>query len=109
MEDWRLSLLHDDPFDLLIWVTHRQGLLHNDGSRRGLGAQSAIFFHIDRCLPLIWGGQANGLVAIIPPIHNSWDIEKTHQLRTRDAKQIAQLSGFFEAAQREIPDDQSFF
>jgi hypothetical protein len=44
-----------------------------------------------------------------PPIHNSWDIEKTHQLRTRDAKQIAQLSGFFEAAQREIPDDQSFF
>ena len=48
------------------------------------------------------------MVAIIPPIHNSSGIEAAHQLRIRDAKPIAQLSGFIEAAQREISIDQPF-
>ena len=107
-QDWRLSLLHDDPFDLLIWVTRGQGLLHTDGLRRGVGAHNAILIPHGQVFALDMGRQANGLVAIMPPIHNSWGIEKAHQLRIRDARQIAQLSGFIEANQREISDDQPF-
>ena len=107
-QDWRLSLLHDDPFDLLIWVTRGQGLLHTDGSRRDVGAHNAILIPHGQVFALDMGRQANGLVAIMPPIHNSWGIEKAHQLRIRDARQIAQLSGFIEAAQREMSDDQPF-
>lgn len=104
--DWRLALLHDDPSDLLIWVARGQGLLHTDGSRRGVGAHNAILIPHSQVFALDLGRQANGLVAIIPPAHNSWNLETARQLRIRDAKAISQLSGFIEAAQREVSDSQ---
>lgn len=104
--DWRLALLHDDPSDLLIWVARGQGLLHTDGSRRGVGAHNAILIPHGQVFALDLGRQANGLVAIIPPTQNSWNLETARQLRIRDAKAIAQLSGFIEAAQREVSDSQ---
>ena len=107
-QDWRLALLHDDPSDLLIWVTREQGLLHTDGSRRGVGAHNAILIPHGQVFALDLGRQANGLVAIIPPNQNSWNLETARQLRIRDAKAIAQLSGFIEAAQREVSDNQPF-
>ena len=108
VQDWHLSLLHADPFDLLIWITRGQGLLHTDVSRRGVGANTAILIPHGQVFALDIVSQANGLVANMPPIHNSCGIEKSHQLRIRNAKQISQLSGFIEAAQREISKDPHF-
>jgi AraC family transcriptional activator of pobA len=73
-----------------------------------VGAHTAILIPHGQVLALDILSKTNGLVANMPPIHNSWGIEKAHQLRIRDAKQIAQLSGFIEAAQREISDDPHF-
>ena len=71
--DWRLALLHDDPSDLLIWVARGQGLLHTDGSRRGVGAHNAILTLYGQVFALDLGRLAIRLVAIIPPIQNSWN------------------------------------
>jgi AraC family transcriptional activator of pobA len=73
-----------------------------------VGAHTAILIPQGQVFALDIKSQANRFVANMPLIHNSWGIEKAHQLRIRDAKQIAQLSGFIEAAQREISDDPHF-
>ena len=68
---WYLSLLHDDPFDLLIRITRDQGLVYIDVSRRGVGAHTAIFIPHGQLLDLDIVSKANGLDANMLPIHNS--------------------------------------
>ena len=70
-QDWRLALLHDDPSDILIWVTRVQGLFHTAGSRRGFGAHNATLILHGQVFALRLGRHANKLVAIIPPTQNS--------------------------------------
>ena len=71
VQDWHLLLSHADPFDLLIWITRGQGLVHVDVSRRGVGAHTATLIPHGQVVALDILSKDNGLVANMPPIHNS--------------------------------------
>ncbi len=100
-QDWRLTLCHDHPAHLLIWITKGQGLLQLDGQRRGVGAHNAIFIPARALFAIDMGRQGFGQVLVVPdgtplrlpgtPCH----------LRIRDVHSQNELTGLIEAAQRE--------
>lgn len=100
-EDWRLSLAHDRPHHLLIWVTRGQGRLLLDGQRRGVGAHNAVFVPAGSLFALELGRQALGLAVMIPPGIALRLPELPRHLRIRDVHMQTELSGLIETAQRE--------
>lgn len=100
-QDWRLSLLHEEPSDLLIWITRGQGLLQLNGSRRGVGTHNAIIIPKGMVFAIELGRQVTAQIAIIPSEHNNWELCSPQHLRLRDVAEISALAGLLEAAQRE--------
>lgn len=100
-QDWRLTLAHDRPQDLLIWVTRGQGRLLLDGQRRGVGVHNAILVPGGHLFALELGRQGMGLVVEIPPGSDLRLPDRPAQLRIRDVQSQSELTGLIEAAQRE--------
>ncbi len=100
-KDWRMSLLHDRPSHLLIWITRGQGLLQLDGQRRGLGAHNAVFIPARSLFALDLGRQGFGQVVVIPDGTPLRLPQSPRHLRIRDVQVQTELTGMIEAAQRE--------
>lgn len=100
-QDWRLSLAHDRPAHLLIWVTRGQGRLLLNGTRRGVGTHNAISLPARTLFSLELGRQGLGLAAVIPDGTPVRLPSGPRQLRARDVSAISELTGLFEAAARE--------
>lgn len=100
-QDWRLSLAHDRPAHLVIWITRGQGRMLLNGTRRGVGTHNAMSIPPNTLFSLELGRQAMGLVAVIPDGTEVRLPEGPRQLRLRDVDAISDLTGLFEAAQRE--------
>lgn len=107
-QDWRLSLLHEEQDNLLIWITRGQGLLQLNGSRRGVSAHNAVIVPKGMVFALELGRQAAAQIAVIPSDQNDWQLDAPRHLRFRDGLHIAELSALLEAPQREAENDQPF-
>ena len=98
---WKLSLQHDLPDNLLIWITRGQGRIVLNGVRRGLGAHNAVFLPRGALFSLDLGPQTlaqcllwtPGLTGRFPP--------EAEILRIRDVRAQSELTGLLEAIQRE--------
>lgn len=102
---WRMSLLHDRGEDLLLWVTRGQGRVVIDGTRRGLGANNAVFLPAGTLLACELGPQAFAQAILSPPGLTERLPRKTLHLRPRDSFAQAEFTGEIEAMQREISRD----
>lgn len=100
-QDWRLSLAHDRPEHLILWITRGQGRLLLNGTRRGVGTHNAILVPARSLFSLELGRQGMGQVAVIPDGTEVRLPQTPRQLRIRDVAAISELTGLFEAAQRE--------
>lgn len=100
-QDWRLALAHDRPQHLIIWITRGQGRLLLNGTRRGVGTHNAILIPARTLFALDLGRQGMGHVAMIPDGTDVRLPEAPRQLRLRDVAAINEITGLFEAAQRE--------
>ncbi len=100
-QDWRLSLAHDRPEHLIIWITRGQGRLLLNGTRRGVGTHNAILIPARTLFSLELGRQGMGQVALIPDGTDVRLPETARQLRLRDVAAINEITSLFDAAQRE--------
>lgn len=101
-QDWRLSLAHDRPEHVIIWITRGQGRLLLNGTRRGVGTHNALSIPPRTLFSLELGRQGSGMIALVP---DGTDIRLPtgpRQLRLREVDAISELTGIFEAAHREI-------
>ncbi|MFZ5961634.1 helix-turn-helix transcriptional regulator [Thalassococcus sp. BH17M4-6] len=99
---WRLTLLHDRPRDLLIWVTRGQGRVIVDGVRRGIGTHNALYLPAGTLFALDLGPQGLAQVVHSPPAVRKGLPDAPQHLRIRDGLAQAELTGHIEAMQREI-------
>lgn len=79
------------------------------GTRRGVGTHNLIYVPAFSLLSLEMGRQSMGLVAICPLSLADGLPETPRQLRIRDVSAISELTGLFEAAQREAAAQKPFF
>ncbi|WP_299145750.1 AraC family transcriptional regulator [uncultured Tateyamaria sp.] len=100
-QDWKLSLAHDRPAHMLIWLTRGQGRLLLNGTRRGVGTHNALSIPAHTLFSLEMGRQSMGLAAVIPDGTDVRLPDGPRQLRMRDVTAINELTGLLEAAQRE--------
>ncbi len=100
-QEWRLSLAHDRPSHLVIWITRGQGRMLLNGTRRGVGTHNAISIPPRTLFALEMGRQSMGLVAVIPDGTEVRLPAGPRQLRMRDVSAISELNALFEASQRE--------
>jgi AraC family transcriptional activator of pobA len=100
-QDWRLTLAHDHPVHLLIWITRGQGLLLLDGSRRGLGAHNAIFVPAGALFALEVGRQGLGQIVTLPAGSPLRLPEIPRHLRIRDVAVQSELTSLIDTGQRE--------
>lgn len=100
-QDWRLSLCHDRPAHLLMWITRGQGRLQLDGQRRGVGAHNAIFVPAKALFSLEIGRQGYGQAIVIPDGAPLRLPQMPRHLRIRDVQAQTDLTSLIEAAQRE--------
>lgn len=100
-QDWKLSLAHDRPAHVLIWLTRGQGRMLLNGTRRGVGTHNALSVPPRTLFSLELGRQSMGLVAVIPDGTDVRLPDGPRQLRMRDVTAINELTGLLEAAQRE--------
>ncbi|WP_420012196.1 AraC family transcriptional regulator [Tateyamaria sp.] len=101
-QDWRLTLAHDRPAHLLIWITRGQGRLLLNGTRRGVGTNNAISVPPHTLFALDLGRQSMGQVVVIPDGTDVRLPTGPRQLRLRDNTAISELAALFEVAQREV-------
>ncbi|WP_299653306.1 AraC family transcriptional regulator [uncultured Tateyamaria sp.] len=101
-QDWRLSLAHDRPEHVIIWVTRGQGRLLLNGTRRGVGTHNALTIPPRTLFSLELGRQGSGMMALIPDGTEIRLPTGPRQLRVREVTSITELTGIFEAAQREM-------
>ena len=100
-QDWRLSLAHDRPQHLLIWITRGQGRLLLDGQRRGVGAHNAIFVPAGHLFALELGRQGMGQAVAIRADSPQQLLPRPRHLRVRDVQSQSELTALIDAAQRE--------
>lgn len=100
-QDWRLSLVHDRPNHLLIWITRGQGRMLLNGTRRGVGTHNAISIPPRTLFSLELGRQSMGMVAVIPDGTHVQLPTGPRQLRIKEVEAISDLNALFEAAGRE--------
>ncbi|XDA99708.1 AraC family transcriptional regulator [Sulfitobacter sp. LCG007] len=100
-QEWQLSLAHDRAEHLLIWIQRGQGRLLMDGQRSGAGTHNAIFVPSRHLFAVDLGRQSSGTVLVIPDGSEMRLPKLPRQLRIRDIRLQAELTGLFEAAQRE--------
>lgn len=106
-EEWRLNLVQDRPYPLLIWVTRGQGRLLLNGTRRGVGAHNAIFIPAGHIFALDLGRQGLGQAVILPVSSDLRLPEVPRHLRVRDVDAQNELTGFIDAALREQSQDRA--
>ena len=63
---WRMELLHDLPFDLLIWVTRGQGRALLQGHRRGISTHTLLWIPTGTMFSLDLAKQSNVLALSLP-------------------------------------------
>ena len=98
---WRTQELHGHDRHHFYWITRGQGRMLLNGTRRGVGTHNAMSIPPNTLFSLELGRQGMGLVAVIP---DGTDVRLPggpRQLRLRDVDAISELTGLFEAAQRE--------
>ncbi|WP_299675002.1 AraC family transcriptional regulator [uncultured Roseobacter sp.] len=100
-QDWRLTLPHDRPDHLLIWVTRGQGRVLMDGQRRGVGTHNALVIPANHFFALELGRQAIGQVVRIPGETDLTMPQIPRLLRIRDGAAMNELNALIEAASRE--------
>lgn len=100
-QDWRLSLVHDQPEHLLIWVTRGQGRVLMHGQRRGVGTHNALVIPSCNLFALELGRQAMGQAVVIPPETDLLMPQIPRLLRIRDSIAMNELTVLIEAANRE--------
>ncbi|MEL7166986.1 MAG: AraC family transcriptional regulator [Pseudomonadota bacterium] len=100
-QDWRLSLPHDRPEHVIIWITRGQGRALLNGTRRGIGTHNALIIPARTLFAIDLGRQATGHVALIPDGSDIRLPESPRQLRLRDVSAINEITNLFDAAQRE--------
>ncbi|GFE50120.1 hypothetical protein So717_18730 [Roseobacter cerasinus] len=100
-QDWRLSLVHDRPAHLLIWVTRGQGRVLMDGQRQGVGTHSAIVLPACHLFSLELGRQSIAQVVVIPQETDLLMPKIPRLLRIRDSMVMNELNTLIEAAGRE--------
>jgi AraC family transcriptional activator of pobA len=96
-----MTLSHDLPSHLLIWITRGQGLLQLDGQRRGLGAHNAVFIPARSLFSIELGRQGFGQAVVIPDGAPMRLPQMPRHLRIRDVQAQTELTGLIEAGQRE--------
>ncbi|WP_223421139.1 AraC family ligand binding domain-containing protein [Tateyamaria pelophila] len=97
-QDWRLTLAHDHPAHLLIWVTRGQGRLLLNGTRRGVGTNNVISVPPNTLFSLDLGRQGLGQVVVIPDGTEVRLPSGPQQLRLRDTTTISELALLFDSA-----------
>ncbi|WP_234984198.1 helix-turn-helix transcriptional regulator [Roseivivax jejudonensis] len=102
---WRMTLLHDRPDDLVLWVTRGQGRIVVNGVRRGLGVNNAVVLPAGTLMSVELGAQALAQVIQSPPGTAPRMPTTPMHLRPRDTFAQAELTGEIEAMQREIARD----
>jgi AraC family transcriptional activator of pobA len=102
--EWQLSLAHDNEAHLFIWITRGQGLALMDGSLRGVGTHNALFIPARHLMSLDMGRQSYGQVVTIPQSVPVNFPEAPYHLRSRDVIAQKELTGLFEALNREQMD-----
>lgn len=99
---WRLELLHDLPFDLLIWVTRGQGRALLQGHRRGISTHNLLWIPAGTMFSLDLGKQSN-VLALSLPIGNGLGFPPDHSLlRVRDVQAQSEVTGRLESMAREL-------
>ena len=99
---WKIALQHDRPQNLLIWITRGQGRVTLNGLRRGLGAHNALFLPAGTLFALDPGPQSLVQFLISPPGLTGRLPRKPVHLRVRDGFEQGELTGLFDALQREL-------
>ena len=100
-QDWRLTLAHDRPEHVILWITRGQGRLLLNGTRRGVGAHNALIIPPKTLFSLELGRQGSGMAALIPDGTDTRLPGGARQLRIRDVDSISEMTGIFDAAHRE--------
>ena len=98
---WQLSLAHDRPHSLLIWMTRGQGVAMFDGRRHGLGAHNALFVPARQLISLDVGRQGYGQAILLPLGIEMTMPEGPRHIRARDVSAQTELTALFEAMSRE--------
>lgn len=107
-DNWHLELQHSEKSNVLIWVTKGQGRCVIEGIRRGLGVHNALAIPAGTMFSLELGKQAFGLVCLLPAESNLLMPDTPCHLRIRDVQSQAELTGIFEAMQREQNNNRAF-
>lgn len=100
-QDWRITLAHDQPHSLLIWVSRGQGRALLDGQRHGIGAHNAIFIPAGRLYALDLAVQSIGQAIQIPQNIDLRLPQEPALLRLRDVQAQSELSAQIEIIARE--------
>ena len=99
---WRMELLHDLPFDLLIWVTRGQGRALLQGHRRGISTHTLLWIPAGTMFSLDLGKQSN-VLALSLPAGNGLGFPPEHcLLRIRDVQAQNEVTGRLENMAREL-------
>lgn len=98
---WQMELLHENSYDLLIWVTKGQGLAILDGSRRGVGTHNALFIPAGKPMSLDLGRQGYAQALIFPSGTDLTLPKMVLHLRIRDVGAQNELTAIFEHIGRE--------
>lgn len=100
-EEWRVGLVHDRPYHVLIWITRGQGVMILDGERRGVGAHNAIYVPAGTLFSLELSRQSVGQVVILPQAIDVQPPDMAELLRIRTVQAQGELTALIESAGRE--------
>lgn len=94
---WQTELSHDRSEHVLVWVTRGQGRVLMDGSQRGFGSHSALFFPARSLWSIEFGRQCLGQALIVPVTSVSSMPDQPLHLKIFETRDQAQLNAFLEA------------
>lgn len=104
---WRVEAMRALSEPCLLWFTRGQGRITIGGVTRGYGPHNAILIPAGVMHGFEAGPQTHGMVLFFGR-HSGIDLPATVQhLRIREASKQAELSGIFEAIQRELGSDKA--
>lgn len=94
---WQTELAHDRGEHLLIWITRGQGRMLMDGSQRGFGTHSALFFPARSLWSVEFGRQCLGQALRVPISSAAAMPDKPLHLKIADTREQARLNSLLEA------------
>lgn len=98
---WQLTLAHDRPEHLLIWITRGQGVALLDGARRGIGTHNALFIPARQLMAIDPGRQGYGQALLLPADTHLTLPQTVQHLRIRDVVAQKELTTVLEFLGRE--------